>query len=498
MITVDVWETIRIRCRRDGEGIKPVARALGLAPNTVRKYLRQLDPPRRNPRPRASSLERYRSHIDGLILATPKITAARVGSYLRQNVDADVVADERTLRHYVATRRAILVPREAFVRATYAPGDQSQFDFSPMSVRLAGVIVVLQLFVLRLSYSGRFTARVSFRCDRPALFAGLLAGFTRFGGLTRTSIFDNATTAVKRILRGRNREENDAFAAFRGGLALNVEYAAPAKGNEKGGVEGVHGYIEDNFFRPMPDYDHIERINAELDAFCDRSLNRTIAPNTSTIGERFAHEQLSLLPLPPVMPRACVTRYVKINKYSEISFERNWYSVPTQYAFRDAVIEVYEDRLHIIVENERIAQHPRGFGTNERYLDLVHYIDLLQHKHRAAATALVLAEGRIPAVLHQLFARYRQQNDATATRRWTKVLGLLVDASIDQLAQTVTHALAMGTDDPAAIALLLRQRSLPKSAAELNTHSLPTSAQLALPKIDLSLYATQDLMEIIV
>jgi transposase len=153
-----------------------------------------------------------------------------------------------------------------------------------MSVRLAGVIVVLQLFVLRLSYSGRFTARVSFRCDRPALFAGLLAGFTRFGGLTRTSVFDNATTAVKRILRGRDREENDAFAAFRGGLALNVEYAAPAKGNEKGGVEGVHGYIEDNFFRPMPEYDHIDRLNAELDAFCDRSLSRTILPNTQTIG----------------------------------------------------------------------------------------------------------------------------------------------------------------------------------------------------------------------
>jgi DNA-binding CsgD family transcriptional regulator len=36
-----VWESIRLRCRRDGEKIKSVARDLGLAPNTVRKYLRQ-------------------------------------------------------------------------------------------------------------------------------------------------------------------------------------------------------------------------------------------------------------------------------------------------------------------------------------------------------------------------------------------------------------------------------------------------------------------------
>jgi hypothetical protein len=95
-----------------------------------------------------------------------------------------------------------LFPREAFIRATNGPVEQSQFDFSPMSVRLAGVVVIIQLFVLRLSYSGRFTARASMRCDWAALFAGLLAGFTAFGGVTRSSKFNNASTAVTRILRG--------------------------------------------------------------------------------------------------------------------------------------------------------------------------------------------------------------------------------------------------------------------------------------------------------
>src|ERR1019366_2554310 len=171
-----------------------------LAPNTVRKYLRQDGPRKRAARPRARLLDRYATHVDELIRSTPKITAVRIGSYLRQNVDAELHVDERTLREYVAARRAVLVPREAFVRAAYAPGDQSQFDFSPMSVLLAGTLVVVQLFVVRLSYSGRFMARASMRCDQPSLFAGLLAGFTAFGGLTRTSIFDNASTAVTRVL----------------------------------------------------------------------------------------------------------------------------------------------------------------------------------------------------------------------------------------------------------------------------------------------------------
>ena len=215
---MDTWETIRIRCRRDGEKIKVVARELGLAPNTVRKYLRHDGPPKRAAGPRARLLDRYATHIDELIRSTPKITAVRVGSYLRQTIDTEFKIGERALRQYIAARRAVLVPREAFVRASYAPGDQSQFDFSPMSVLLAGVLVVVQLFVVRLSYSGRFMARASMRCDQPSLFAGLLAGFMAFGGLTRTSIFDNASTAVRRILRGRNRAENEAFTAFRGGL----------------------------------------------------------------------------------------------------------------------------------------------------------------------------------------------------------------------------------------------------------------------------------------
>jgi hypothetical protein len=213
-----------------------------------------------------------------------------------------------------------------------------------MSVVLAGVVVVVQLFVVRLSYSGRFMARASMRCDQPSLFAGLLTGFTAFGSLMRTSIFDNASTAVTRVLRGSNRAENEAFTAFRGGLTLHVAFAAPAKGNEKGGVEGVHGYIEHNFFRPLPSYVDIDEFNAALVVFCDASLSREHTTHHETIGDRFAREQPTLQALPTLLPRACVTRYARVKKFSEVCFERNWYSVPTRWAHRNAVIEVYEQR----------------------------------------------------------------------------------------------------------------------------------------------------------
>lgn len=495
MISMDNWEDIRIR-RRNGEKIKQIARSINASPRTVRKYLASIDPPQRKEPLHTSTLDPYQIHIDALLRSTPKITAVRIGTYLRQNVDANIRIGQSALRAYVAKRRTIIAPPEAFIRARYAPGDQAQFDFSPMTVLLNGVETKIQLFVMRLSYSGRIFARASLREDRPSLFAGVLAALCSFGGVPRRAVFDNATTAVTRILRGRERVENNAFAAFRGALTLTVEFAAPAKGNEKGGVEGIHGFVEDNFFRPTPSYASMEELNAALEAFCQADLARVADGHQESIGERFAREAEALYPLPAILPRACVTHSVRINKFSEVRFECNWYSVPTQYAHRDAFVEVYEDRLRIVVD-ENVFEHRRASGKEQRILDPRHYLELLQQKHRASATAEVLADGRIPDELHTLLEHYQRSGAANATKKWTQVLALLAQAPAELLAQTVTRALARGTDDPAAIALLLRQSMDPPERRRLDLNALPTSARVPAPVVDLQAYATAKLMEVV-
>ncbi len=222
------WEDIRLRCVRDREPIKRVARDLGLSPNTVRKYCAKMEAPEPPSYERQSKLDPFVMVIDALLESTPKITAKRIGAIIRQQYDPKLSVSESALRKYVARRRRELNPKEAFVRAQHVPADQAQFDFSPMEVIIAGVLTIVHVFAMRLSYSGAFFARASFTEDRPALFAGLLAGIKFFGGLPRVAIFDNPKTAVQRILRGRNRVENDQFRRFCGELALKVEFAAPS------------------------------------------------------------------------------------------------------------------------------------------------------------------------------------------------------------------------------------------------------------------------------
>jgi len=489
------YEDIRLRCVRDREPIKRVARELGLAPNTVRKYVREMGGPKPPQYQRPAKLDGFADVIDALLKSTPKITAKRIGSVLREQYDADLSISASQLRKYVAERRGRIARPEAFVRAQYAPGDQAQFDFSPMKAIIGGVLVVVHVFAMRLSYSGHVFARASYHEDRPALFAGLLAAVKFFGGLPRIAIFDNATTAVQRILRGREREQNDKFRSFCGDLALEVEFAAPRRGNEKGGVEGIMGYIEDNAFRPIPSFASIGDLNFELERFCRSNLKHVHATHRERIGDRFAREQLALRELPNNFPKACVPEYARINKFAEVTVNTNRYSVPTRYVHCHALVEIYDQRVVIIVDDKQVAEHRRAMVKHERIIDPMHYIELISHKHRSATRALAFADERLPKSLITLRDRLIERDGPTATKTWMKVLQLAIPSSLEKLAEAVDIALSCGTLDPHAIELLISQRNGTTIPIDLARHA-STPARHA-QVVDLSAYKIAALVEAI-
>ena len=68
-----------------------------------------------------------------------------------------------------------------------------------------------------------------------------------FGGVFRTLRFDNLSSAVKKILRGHQREETTRFIAFRSHWGFQAEFCTPGEGHEKGGVEGEGGQYRRNY-----------------------------------------------------------------------------------------------------------------------------------------------------------------------------------------------------------------------------------------------------------
>ena len=72
------------------------------------------------------------------------------------------------------------------------------------------------------------------------------------GEYSRLCRYDNLKSAVKKILRGHQREETTRFIAFRSHWGFQSEFCTPGEGHEKGGVEGEGGYFRRNHMVPVP------------------------------------------------------------------------------------------------------------------------------------------------------------------------------------------------------------------------------------------------------
>lgn len=487
VITVQEWQSIRARCLTDGEPIKVVARDTGRSKNTIRKYLRSDDPPKSARMLRCPSmLEPFAADIDDLLRGDPKLTAARITAVLRERRDVALPISERAARRFIAKRRTHVAPCEVFVRQAYAPGDQMQIDFKEVYVDVDASRVKRYLFTARLSFSGGLFAKTYRSEDRPSLLDGLVNACSMFGGSPRECVFDNATTAVTRVHRGRKRDVAPAYAEVCGAFAMRMNFAAPAKGNEKGGVEGAHGYVEDNFFRPLRDGSNLRENNVALQKFCDTFNAR--------LGERFVDDRAALRDLPERLPAACTRDVTHVNKFAEVRHRTNRYSVPSRFAHRDAVVETFAETVRIIVGDEAVAVHERSFARHDVVLDPLHFLDVLRFKHRAVERAEVFTTSRFPTSLRDLLREYVEEDVDTAGKRFVRVVELLKSHPIDALLAAVDTARSRGTTDPAALALLLEQGACVHRTPDVL--SVPAATVGAVPlAVDLESYGTNLLKE---
>ena len=169
------------------------------------------------------------------------------------------------MRAYVRERKVKigLLQRETFVPQSYTWGQEGQVDWYEMVAELGGERQKVQIFCLRsMASAGAFHRAYPHASQQAFLEAHELA-FHYFGGVFHLLRYDNLKSAVQRILRGSQREETARFVAFRSHWSYEAEFCNPARGNEKGGVEGEGGYFRRNHLTPVPvarDYEHLNEL----------------------------------------------------------------------------------------------------------------------------------------------------------------------------------------------------------------------------------------------
>jgi transposase len=121
--------------------------------------------------------------------------------------------------------------------------------------------------------------------------------FAYFEGVFRVLRYDNLSSAVKKILRGQQRELTAWFIAFRSHWQYQAEFCTPSEGHEKGGVEGEVGYFRRNHWVPVPVASDLAALNRQLLEDCRTDESRIVWGRTECVGARLLTEKEHLLPL---------------------------------------------------------------------------------------------------------------------------------------------------------------------------------------------------------
>jgi len=384
-----------------GRSIRAIARKLGVSRNTVRGYLRGdrqpgeylLETPR--PQPVSGALApRVREMLVAERAAqTPRkqlLTASRIGRLLSRE---GLVACESTVRAVV--RQARLEVRDplkhAYVPLVYAPGVDAQVDFyegEVDDVELGRVKCFILL--VRACYSGRTYVYAAPNQTREALFEGLMQAFEHFGGVFQKMWFDNLTPAVRKVLQGRRRVEQRAFACFRAHYGFEAEFCAPAKGNEKGGVEGAVKYSRHEILSPIPTVQGRAGLQGHCDAWMESEQARVMHSRERAIGVQWLDEVPHLLALPNSRFDASLPRTSKGMPRSWISLGTNFYSVPVEWVGREVQVKLDAEQVVILGPGGQRVEHVRSYGMHQMVLDVDHYLPLLRRKHRGIDRALPL------------------------------------------------------------------------------------------------------------
>jgi transposase len=190
---MDQVHVVRHKVLVEGQAVRRVAREMGIARNTVRKYLAQAEPVRVEREPRARPVrEKVVPRIEALLEESPRwtggkqrLTAARLHTML---VVEGFEVGQTTVKAAVAEWKR--KRREVFVPLVYPAGDLAEVDFFEVLVELTGAMVKAWMFVMRLMHSGRDFAWLYLRQDQPSFLDGHVRAFEHFGcvpqGMTPT------------------------------------------------------------------------------------------------------------------------------------------------------------------------------------------------------------------------------------------------------------------------------------------------------------------------
>jgi transposase len=385
MVEAEAVRMMRELSRR-GWGHKRIARELGVARNTVRRYLRGAPAGERSHESRAALDGGQRAEAVRLLDGQAEGNAVVVARLLRE---AGAKASVRTVQRAVAThRRDKRAADAATVRFETGPGEQMQIDYGEKRVVVAGQLVKVLLFVAVLSYSRRIFVRASLAQRQDDWREGLASAFRHFGGVARRLLIDNAGALVLgRVAATGKAQLHPDFAAFCRDQGVDVQVCHPYRARTKGKTESGVKYVKRNAIAGRP-FSSMAALEAHLAVWCTEADERIHGTTHEPPRLRFERDEkgaLKALPSPSVAVRQRrLKRRVATDCLVDVDTIR--YSVPHRLVGRDVEVLIDEDAVRVFHGGAEVARHRRGREPHERITEASHYEGLRRGPRTVAST----------------------------------------------------------------------------------------------------------------
>jgi transposase len=445
---VEIYGRVRRAVRVEGRSQRAVAREFGLSRETVRKMLQYAVPPgyqRQQPIKRPK-LGPWLGVIDAILnddkQRPPKQRHTSKRIFERLKEEHGFTGGYTIVKDYVRT--ATLRGQEMFVPLVH-PAGEAQVDFGEALVVIAGVQQKAHYLVMDLPQSDDCFVAAFPAETTEAFLEGHVRAFAYFGGVPTRILYDNTRIAVAKILGGEERQRTRSFSELQSYYLFADKFGRPAKGNDKGKVEGLVGYARRNFMVPIPRVSSWQELNAHLEQQCRKRRERRLRGHSETIGERFERDRAALLPLPAAPYEACEKISTRVSSLSLVRYRSNDYSVPTQYGHRQVWVKGYVHEVVIASGSEVIARHERSYEREVVVFDPLHYLALLEQKTRALDQAAPLAGWQLPESFVQLRRLLEARLRKHGSREYVQVLRLLETFNIVEVTLAIEDALQLGT-----------------------------------------------------
>ena len=444
---VELYGRVRYAVQILGLSRREVARQFGIDPRTVGKMLMFSVPPgyRRSKPPVRPKLDAFTGVIEAILEedksrpAKQRHTSKRIFERLR---DEHSYAGGLTIvKDYVRERR--LRQREVFVPLSHAPG-HAQADFGEGVAEIGGVVQPVHFFAMDLPHSDASFVQAYPAETTEAFCDGHVQAFAFFGKVPLSILYDNTKIAVARILGDGRRQRTRMFSELQSHYLFEDRFGRPGRGNDKGKVEGLVGWIRRNYLVPVPRAASFAALNAKLIDDCRGRLGERLRGHDETIGERLVRD-LAAFQSPPATPYdACEKRSGRVSSLALVRYRGNDYSVPTAYGHREVLVRGYVHDVVIACGADIIARHARSYEREDFVFDPLHYLALLEQKIGALDQAAPLVGWDLPEEFTVLRRLLEARMGKRGKREFVQVLRLLETFRRDDVVAGIKEAMARG------------------------------------------------------